>query len=94
MYVKIFTFARPTTDIPFFKRAGDISLFYITMHVAGKILLEKRSFSKDLLVYTRETHWKSKEVYDEANADETMIKFHEIRDQYLLENNIIMTEVN
>jgi hypothetical protein len=93
MHIKIFTFTRPTTDIPFFKRLSNVSLFYTTMHVEGKILLEKRSYSEDLLVYTRETHWKSKEVYDAANEDEIMIKFHEERDEYLRENNIVMTEV-
>lgn len=93
MHIKIFTFARPNTNIPFFKRGGEISLFYSTMHIDGKIILEKRSFSEDLLVYTRETHWKSKEIYDAVNADETMIAFHKERDKYLDENNIVMTEV-
>ena len=93
MHVKIFTFTRPTTDVPFFKRVSNVSLFYTIMHVEGKILLEKRSYSEDLLVYTRETHWKSKEIYDAANEEETMINFHLERDQYMLENNIVMTEV-
>jgi hypothetical protein len=93
MHIKIFTFTRPTTDIPFFKRLSNVYLFYTTMHVEGKILLEKRSYSEDLLVYTREIHWKSKEVYDAANEDEIMINFHLERDQYMLENNIVMTEV-
>ena len=93
MHIKIVTFTRPNTNIPFFRQSGEVAAFFSTMHVDGKILLEKRSFSEDLLVFTRETHWKSKEIYDAANEEETMINFHVERDQYLLENNIVMTEV-
>ena len=93
MYVKIFTFTRPSTDVQFFRRERDIHIYYSTLHLDGKILLEKRSFSEDMLVYIRETHWKSKEIYDATNAEETMINFHEVRDAYLRENNIMLTEV-
>jgi hypothetical protein len=69
--------------------------FYFTgLHLDGKILLEKRSFSDDMLVYTREVHWKSKEEYDAASTDETMIEFCKARDKYLCENNIVMTDVS
>ena len=92
MHVQIFTFTRPNTDVPFFQRSSDISVYFTTMHVEGKILLEKCTFSEDMLVYTRATHWKSKEIYEAVSADDTMVKFFETRDAYLRENNVVMTE--
>jgi|LakMenE18May11ns_1017448.scaffolds.fasta_scaffold9796521_2 hypothetical protein len=94
MHVKIVTFTRESTDVPFFTRERDMHFYFTTLHLDGKILLEKRSFSDDMLVYTRETHWKSKEEYDTASTDETMIEFRKARDKYLCENNIVMTDVS
>jgi hypothetical protein len=88
MHVKIVTFTRESTDVPFFTRERDMHFYFTTLHLDGKILLEKRSFSDDMLVYTRETHWKSKEEYD------TMREFRKARDKYLCENNIVMTDVS
>ena len=94
MYVKIVTFTRESTDVPFFSRERDLHFYFTTLHLDGKILFEKRSFSDDMLVYTRETHWKSKEIYDETSTEEPMIQFRKTREEFLRENNIVMAEIS
>lgn len=90
MYAVTSIITRPSIDTPSYHREDDEYIFYIKLHLDGLILLEKRTFSEDLLTYTIEIRWVSEEVYNTVKSLPEYVMFDERRSKFFSENNIII----